>query len=251
MIEILRLQVRQILGGRKVWLVGFFLTAPVLLTAVIALWGAIPPDARPDPRLIYLFVLYPQALGILLALLYGASVLGNEIEGKTLTYLFTRPVGKWRVILGKYLAIVAILVPAILSSLLASWLLLGAPGGLRYLVGFVACTSASVCAYNAVFLIFGVAFPRRALVVCLLYAGSFEFLVSFVPAVINTVTVNYYLRSLTVRIVGLEIPSEAARVVGEASLAGSGAALGAITALALALACLVASRREYLMSEES
>jgi len=251
MLEIIRLQLRQLLGGRKFWLVVLFLGAPIVLTVVIRVWGDLPTNVTPDPRSLYLFALYTQALAILLALLYGASILSTDLEGKTLTYLFTRPLPKWTIVVGKYLGIVVFLAPATLASLLASWAALGAPGGPKYLLGLVACTGAAVLAYNALFCVFGVAFPRRALVVCLLYAGIFEFLVSFVPAVINMLTVNYYLRSLAVRIVGLEVPSQASRVVGNAPLGSAVAVLAGIVVATLAVASLVASTREYLIHEEA
>ena len=86
----------------------------------------------------YLFLLYPQTLCLLLALLYGASIPGSELEGRTLTYLFTRPIARWRVVVGKYLAIVAAMLPPMLGSLVIAWFLLGQPGGAALLTAFLA-----------------------------------------------------------------------------------------------------------------
>ena len=45
-----------------------------------------------------------QFLILVLALFYGTSIVSEELEGKTLTYLTTRPAGKASIILGKYAA---------------------------------------------------------------------------------------------------------------------------------------------------
>src|SRR5262249_7365720 len=84
---------------------------------------------------IYLFFLYPQGICMLLALFWGSSLLGNELDNKTLTYLFTRPIARWRIVLGKYFAIITGRVPVTAVSVLASWLLLERPGGMRMLSG--------------------------------------------------------------------------------------------------------------------
>jgi len=78
---------------------------------------------------VYLFLLYPQAVCLLLALFYGTSVLGDELDGKTLTYLFTRPLPRWHFVLGKYLGIGPGAAGPTALSLLAAWLIAGAPGG--------------------------------------------------------------------------------------------------------------------------
>ena len=45
-----------------------------------------------------------QFLIVILTLFYGTSVCSEEIEGKTLPYLTTRPLTKAGIILGKYAA---------------------------------------------------------------------------------------------------------------------------------------------------
>jgi len=199
---------------------------------------------------IYLFLLYPQVICLLLALFYGSSLLNSELENKTLTYLFTRPIARWRIVTGKYLAIVSALVPATAISLSVSWFLLGAPDPTGLLPGLLAGAIGGILAYNAVFVLLGFLAPKRAMVLALIYGVVFEFILSFVPALVNEATITYYLRSLVVGIVQLEVPQEIARIVGGASLTTSILALACTTTLALGISSLLASRREYPITDQ-
>jgi len=89
------LSLRQMFGGKKIWVLGFFLSLPILLLLLILAAGGFdfPEDDEVDVEgmalAAFLYIVYPQSLCILAALLYGASLLAGEIEDKTLTYLFT------------------------------------------------------------------------------------------------------------------------------------------------------------------
>lgn len=198
---------------------------------------------------VYLFLLYPQVICLLLALFYGTSVLGYELDGKTLTYLFTRPLPRWQIVVGKYLGIVTALVPAAALSMVASALILGV--GSTLLLAMLAGSVGAVLAYSAVFILIGFLIPRRAMVVGLLYGIVFEFVLSFAPALVNEITVTYYLRSLVAGLLDLPIPREIARIVGGASVTGAIASLALIAAVCLALASLLAAQREYLIKDEA
>jgi ABC-type transport system involved in multi-copper enzyme maturation permease subunit len=198
---------------------------------------------------IFLFLLYPHAICLLLALFYGTSVLADELDGKTLTYLFVRPLPRWRFVVGKYLGIVMALALPTAASLCAAWLCAGAPGGGTLFGGLLAGTLAALCAYNALFVLFGFLVPRRAMILALLYGAIFETVLSFVPALVNEFTITYHLRSLVARLLDLEVPAEVARVVGGASAPAAVLALGGITAAALAAAAWLAARREYVVKD--
>jgi ABC-type transport system involved in multi-copper enzyme maturation permease subunit len=243
------LQIREILSGKKVWLVALLEAFPLGLTLVVVRaggWTGMAPQEEMYAKLIFLFVLHPMLACPLLALLYGTAIVNSDVEQKTVTYLFTRPVSKWKVVVGKYLSTSAFLAGPAALSLLLGWALLGAPGGARFFGTLMGTVLASVAAYTAVFAAIGTIFRNRPLVVGILYAFFVEGILSFIPgAVINTVTVAYYLRSLVSRAVDLDIPAEATRFLGDASPLGAAAVLATITAVALALATAVVARREY------
>jgi ABC-type transport system involved in multi-copper enzyme maturation permease subunit len=199
---------------------------------------------------IYLFMLYPQSICLLLALFYGSSLLGTELDNKTITYLFTRPIARWRVVVGKYLAIAAALIPPTAASVAASWLLLERPGGVRLLAGMEAGACGAVLGYTAVFVLIGFLVPRRAMVVGLLWGLVFEFALSLFPALVNGFTVTYQLRSLVVAIVGIELPPDLLRIIGDASVASALLALFSMIAIGLIVSARLAARREYVVTEQ-
>ncbi len=200
---------------------------------------------------LYLFLLYPQALCLLISLFYGTSVLGHELTGKTLTYLFTRPLPRWKFILGKYLGIItALLIPTSLS-LLTSWLILGALGGFSVFLALLAATVGALMAYNAIFILFGFLIPRRAMIVALLYGVVFEMVLSFVPALVNQFTITYYLRSFVVKTLDLQIPHEAIRVIGGASPLAALIAVSVVSVGGLAISSLLAANREFEIHDQA
>lgn len=208
----------------------------------------------PPPRTLYaifLFLVYPQVICLLLSLLYGTSVLGHELDNKTLPYLFTRPLRRWQFVLGKYLGIVAALAIPTCASLVVSWAILTRLNHPDVLGGVLLGTLGALLAYNAVFILLGFITPRRAMIAALLYGILFELVLSFVPALINQVTVTYYLRSLVTGVIGVELPREVARSVGDASVALSCLALAAIVAVTLSASSLMAARREYVVKDDA
>jgi ABC-2 type transport system permease protein len=248
---IARLQLRQILGQRKFLLVVAFLALPIALTLLIRLGGGMPP--RRDLELftgIYLYFLYPQSASILLALLYGTAILNAEIHNQTITYLFTRPLARWKIVLGKYLVNVAVLTAVTVPSVVISWLVLGTANTGSILFGVCIAVVAATVAFNAIFALFGVLLSRRAMILGLVYVGVFEFLLSFLPAVLNNLTVTYYLRSIVFRTADIRVPREMLRVVGDASMTTSLAFPVGIAAVALALTTFVATQREFPAHEQ-
>lgn len=198
---------------------------------------------------VYLFLLYPQVMCLLIALFYGTSVLGHELEGKTLTYLFTRPLPRWKIVVGKYLGVVAALIPAATISLIGSASLLGVSG--THVTAILAGAVGALLAYSAVFILIGFLIPRRAMIVGLLYGIIFEFVLSFAPAIVNEATVTYYLRSLVTGLLDLEIPQEIARIVGGVTVWGAIGGLATIITVCLFLASWLAAQREYVIKDEA
>lgn len=248
------LQFRQILGGKKLWLLAFFLLFPVGIAFLIA--GTtqdlrVENAAAPEwAGALALFILYPQSTVVLVTLLHASGLLAVELEMKTLTYLTTRPLAKWRILCGKYAAVAATLFVPSVAGIAASWLVLGRPGGGLLLLAYWTAAGAAVLAYGAIFALLGIILPKRAMVLGLMYIVVESF-ISFVPAVVNSLTVSYYLRSIVARIVGLEVPPEFARVVGDASLPVCLLSIAIISALALAAASVVVSAREYAVTDQA
>ncbi len=248
-----RLTLRQMLGGKKVWLLAVFLCLPILLLgAILAADGFAGAEEAKDREAafsIFLYMLYPQVLCILASLIYGASLLAGEMEDKTLVYLFSRSQPRWKILFGKYLATALVLGVMIAGSMSISFLMAGSPVGARLWYALLATVFAACFAYTALFALLGIALPRRSMTVGLIYAVLVEFLLSFVPALINQATVSYYLRSMAFHIADVALPEEVVYIIGNASAPHSVTALFVIPLGALLLSSFMIHRREWPLTE--
>ena len=254
------LSLRQMLGGKKIWILAVFLSLPILLLALILSQGGfdIPEHAEDFALTVFLYVMYPQALCIFAALLYGASLLAAEIEEKTLTYLFTRALPRWKVLLGKYLATATALSLMTVASMSVAHLLCGLPNGARTWMALAAAVTGACFAFTAVFCLLGLYVPRRAIPVGLIYAVVVEGVLSTVPAVVNELTVSYYLRSVSWHIAQVPLPEGADEdfqevvlpLVAGAELSSALTALTLIAVVTLSISAIVIHRRQWPLTED-
>ena len=257
------LALRQMLGGKKIWILGVFLSLPILLLALILAASGfdIPDDEGVDiegyAMSAFLYVMYPQSLCILASLLYGASLLAGEIEDKTLTYLFTRSLPRWKILAGKYLATATALSVLIVARMSVSFVLCGLPIGLKVWAALVATITCACFGFTAVFCLLGLLVPRRAIPAGLIYAVIVEGLLSTVPAVVNELTVSYYLRSLAWHMADLDLPGDQAveferevtPFIAGADIQTALLAVAVITVAALSVSAWVIHRREWPLTE--
>lgn len=245
------LTLRQILGGTRVWFIALFLGLPALLIFLILRLGGLP-DADAEGILgLLLYLLYPQTLVILAALLYGSGLLSAEIEARTLVYLLTRPMPRWRILLVKYAATVLVLAALCLASLTVSTALAGFPGGLRTWCALCVSVLLACVSYTAIFGLIGLITPRRAVPVGLIYAGVLEIALSFVPAFVNQLSVSHYLRSLAYHLSGqTALPPDALAFLGDTGPWASATALMVFPQLALVASILLLELREFPLTED-
>lgn len=257
-LKLAKLELRHVLGQKKVYLLIMLLLVPVGLLMLIR-QGYAPrsPDERLAAYSIFFYFLYPQSVCILAALLYASTTLSSELEGRTVTYLFTRPIPKWKILVGKYAGIGACLAGFTLVSTILGFMAAGAPGGGALLVSVVKTALLAVLVYAAIFACIGMFVIKRAMVVCLLVAVG-EFILSFVPAIANLLTVSHYIRSLAyhdlkprIEVTQIrEIERLMERIIGDATPTQSYAVLLGMIALALVIGSLIIHRREYSISDQ-
>ncbi len=246
MLTVFELQIRSFLRWPRLSFLVLVLSIPVALTFTINYGGGLGSE---DADAVALFVLYPMLFCVMLSMLHGTSLLSGEVERKTIAYLFTRPLGKWQVIVGKYLAIVLALGLAVTPSYLAAWYVIGSPLGWSVATAELAACWGSIMAYTAVFTLLGTMVFRRPMVLGLLYA-IFDLMVSMVPAVIRDLTISYHLRSLTLRMGEFPKLDEVSEFLGGASLARAIIVPLAVAIVGLVLSSLLASQREFAPAEE-
>jgi len=159
---------------------------------------------------------------------YGTSLIADEVEDKTITYLFTRPIRRGAIVLGKYLAYIVCAISVVLPSAALVFMVMVPFHDMAPLFGSFAralgVLALGLCAYGAVFLWAGVWF-RRPLIGGLLFVFGWEQLAAILPGYVGRLTISHYLQADTMSV----------------------AALLVITITALWLAMRTIERREYLL----
>jgi ABC-type transport system involved in multi-copper enzyme maturation permease subunit len=164
-------------------------------------WVRVPPTpSQVFSTLVSTTVLH--FLVVFVTLFYGTALISDEVEGKTLTYLFLRPVPKPAILLGKYLALVWIgalmVVPTVFLSYLILYLqvdlgpFIEDAGVLAQDVGILLL---AVLAYGGLFTFLG-AWLKHSILAGLLYAFGWEGIVSYLPGATRKLTITHYLQSI-------------------------------------------------------
>ena len=259
------LSLGQMLWSRRSVFLAVLLGGPVVLAALIAVLtrtslgafrinGAAVGGATIFGMIIWL--LYIRFILPILGVFYGTSLIADEVEDKTITYLFTRPIPRSAVLLGKYLAYLVCTILLVLPSVMLVYFLIVPVGGdsvaaaFPSLVADLGMLAVGLAAYGAVFSLVG-ARVKRPLVVGLVFAFGWEPTVLLFPGYLKRMTVAYYLQAL----VKHEMPQDSAvsvlmQVFHEVpSVATSLVCLAAIVALTLWLAGRVVEGREYVLEQ--
>ena len=195
----------------------------------------------------------------LLGMFYGTALIADEVEDKTITYLFTRPVSRGAVLVGKYLAYLGCTGLVVLPSVMLVFFLVvpleGGSIGTSFpdLVKDLALLAVGLAVYGALFALVGAWF-KRPLLTGLVFIFVWEPIIVFVPGYMKRFTVSYYIQGLvphampqdgvvTAILSALQanevVPSVAASLIG----------LSVILAGGLWLATWLVERREYVLEQ--
>jgi len=167
---------------------------PVMLTLLVSQYGRVTADATDAWGGILFFVC--EIICLLQLLLWATPWLYSELEGKSWSYLAVRPGGKSAVLLGKYFAAATRTMMGTLFALSVSLLIAQPVDGWKVflVLGFIVAISSF--SYAAVFVFLGAIIPRRSMVLAVGYCLVIELLVSFIPAMINKISIQFRLRSI-------------------------------------------------------
>jgi ABC-2 type transport system permease protein len=192
----------QHLHGKRWLVLGALFLLPALLAAVVR---ATEPEVSPILlEFLFVFLLIPQALLPLVALLYGSGIVQDEQEEQTLTYLLIRPIPRWAIYLVKVLATLTTtaLLSAVFTALTYAAIYVGTEASTQDLlsrcfkaIGVHALTVATYCCLFG----FMSLLTRRTLVLGFLYTAFFEGLLANLPFSIRLLTMIYYSRLIVYR----------------------------------------------------
>lgn len=196
---------------------------------------------------------------VILAVVNGTGVLSQEVEQKTITYLLTRPVPRWRILLMKFLAaFVAVTVTVWLACLLMAVSvfgiggLSGTPLGRDLLV-----LPVGALAYGSLFLLLATLF-NRPLMYGLLFAFGWETWVPSLPGYFGRVSLMTYVRALAphskIEPETVDLAQAAASALPAPNVISTPMAWGVLlgfSVVALGLALMTFSNREYVPRDDA
>ncbi len=203
-----------------------------------------------------LMVFFLQFYIVILSLFFGTSIVAEEIEGRTLPYLVTRPLTKPGIIVGKYAAYVLLMFVMVAVNLALSYFImngnrLGQASLYLTFLQYAGVLGLGLLAYTAFFAFLG-AVLKKAILVGLVFGFGWENVIQYFPGSTQRFSLVHYLKSLlpyrplpggkgylSLLLFRLEPTTPVMAVL----------TLAAITAVFLALACGVFRFKEYLFEE--
>jgi ABC-2 type transport system permease protein len=264
-LRVFDLSLGQMLWSRRSIFLGLLLGGPVLLAIALRVVdmlhrsgfqvnGAEVGGATIFGMMIWL--LFIRFIVPVLGVFYGTSLIADEVDDKTITYLFTRPIPRSAVLLGKYFAYLACTILLVLPSVMIVYFLILPIGGGGIGAAFPSLLidfgmlAVGLAAYGAVFALVGTRL-KRPLIVGLVFAFGWEPAVLLFPGYLKRLTVAYYLQALVTH----EMPQDSAvsvllQVFRETPSAPvSLLALALIVALSLWSAGRAVEHREYVLEQ--
>jgi ABC-2 type transport system permease protein len=135
-------------------------------------------------------------------LFYGTALISEEVEGKTLTYLFIRPIPKPVIMAGKYLALIWISFLLVIPPVIFSYgiLYVGPDMGpfmsdIETLAKDIGILMLALLTYGAMFALIG-AWLKHSILAGLVYAFGWEGIVSYLPGFTRKLTITHYVQSV-------------------------------------------------------
>jgi ABC-type transport system involved in multi-copper enzyme maturation permease subunit len=205
---------------------------------------------------LYAFIIARYYVGFVLpmaALFYATSLIADEVEGRTLTYLLTRPLVRPAILAGKFAAYLTTTLALALPSVVVTFFLLATVRGFAGIgaavpelfrdMGVIALT---LMAYGALFTLMGVLL-RRPVIPGLLFLFVWE-LMANLPGYLPRFTLTAWLRSLLHH----RPAEEGFGGLFQMQILPAGEALGILvgaSAVFLALAFWIFAQREYVLDQ--
>ncbi len=243
-------------------LIAFFLRVLVALGAPILEGHRVENGSTQTIRMagpaifgLMIWVFYLRFTVPVLGVFYGTALMADEVEDKTITYLFTRPIRRGAVLFGKYLAYLACTIFVVLPSVMLVYLLVvpmrGSLGGsFLDLVKDLALLALGLAVYGALFAFIGAKF-KRPLLVGLIFIFGWEQAAMAFPGYLKRFTIAYYVQGL----VPQAMPNDNTISLIQGIFRESPGLFSSLTWLSIilvgfvALAAWVVERKEYVLEQ--
>ena len=202
------LSLGEMLWSRRTIFMALVVGGPVLLAVIVRavqLLGMSPLRHNSVPVSgfvifgVMIWALFLKFIVPVLGVFYGTALMADEVDDKTITYLFTRPIPRGAVLLGKYLAYVACTMLVVLPAVMLVYFLVvpftELPRTFPSLLTDLGLLLLGLMVYGGVFAFVG-AYFKRPLAIGLIFAFGWENTTMALPGYLKQFTIAYYLQAL-------------------------------------------------------
>lgn len=185
-VTIARVTTRRLLRGRALWVGAVIALLP---SGYAALTAARREEGFADPLSVFGFV---QLVLAVLPALFVASSIGDDIEDRSITYLWSRPIPRWSVAVGKLLA----MLPVIWGLSIASWCVAIVAGAGEPTVASIGALVIVGTALSIVAAAIATLAPRYGMALTVVYMLFVDLPLGVMPAAIKNVSITEHGRSI-------------------------------------------------------
>ncbi len=194
---LLKNALRDLMRPRKLLAAVFLILAPGLIILLLkSLNGHKTLDKLANYGTMTEYVVFGFVM-VILTVVFCTSVVAEEVENKTIVYMLTRPIPRFRILTVKFLPAIAVTLVTVWLALLVTGVAAYGPGGIRgtALARDLAIAPIGVLAYGSSFLLLSTLLDRP-LIYGLLYTFGWETWVPNLPGNFQKLSLMAYLRVL-------------------------------------------------------
>jgi ABC-2 type transport system permease protein len=264
-LRIFDLSLSEMLWSRRTVFLALIVGGPVVIAIILRVVDAFHLPAMrvngvrmagPSIFGLLMWFLFLRFIVPILGIFYGTSLMADEVEDKTITYLFTRPIPRAAVLIGKYLAYLASTVLIVLPSVMLVFFLVVPIGGGGIAASFttllrdLGLLAVGLAVYGALFACVG-AWIKRPVLFGLFFAFGWENFAMALPGYMKRFTLAYYTQSLVPHAMPQDNLLSLLQSVFRESVSASQSllTLAVVLVVTLALATRAVEHREYVLEQ--
>jgi ABC-2 type transport system permease protein len=261
--RVFELSLGEMLWSKRTIFMALVVGGPVILAVIVRLLQAsgIPALRVNGARIgggamfgMMIWVLFVRFIVPVLGVFYGTALVADEVEDKTITYLFTRPIQRGAVLMGKYLAYLVCTALVVLPSVMIVYFMIvpfsDVPATFLLLVKDLGILAIGLAVYGALFALVG-AVLKRPLVIGLVFAFGWEQMALLMPGYLKRFTLAHYVQALVPHAMPSDGPASLLQAVFR-DVPSAGTAIFWLLfacAASLYLATRAIERREYVLEQ--
>ena len=192
---ILGLTLRQLLFRKSTLLLLLLALLPVLIAVIFEVGN--DGETAPEEFTVEVLCVWLVTTTVLplTAVMFGTSVLGDELEDGTIIYLLTKPVERWLILLPKIVAAWLLTTAFAVATMLVSVLIVMGGDGGSVMLGFGIAIAVGALAYAVVFTLLSIV-TSRALIAGLIFVFIWEGAVTGIFEGVRYVSIRHYTLAL-------------------------------------------------------